>query len=69
VAAGRIEGFWEISIQSYDIAAGALIVEEAGGLVTDVRGRPGYLQPPCSVLATNGQIHQAMLDVLWPAGK
>jgi len=69
VAAGRIEGFWEISIQSYDIAAGALIVEEAGGLVTDVHGRPGYLQSPCSVLATNGQIHQAMLEVLWPAEK
>lgn len=67
VAAGRFEGFWEVQIQSYDIAAGALIVEEAGGLVTDVRGGPGYLQPPCSVLATNGQIHQAMLDVLWPA--
>jgi myo-inositol-1(or 4)-monophosphatase len=65
VAAGRLEGFWEVQIQSYDIAAGALITEEAGGTVTDVRGGPDFLKPPCSVLATNGRIHQAMLDALW----
>lgn len=64
VAAGRLEGFWEVQIQSYDIAAGALIVEEAGGTVTDVRGGPDFLAPPCSILATNSRIHQAMLDVL-----
>jgi myo-inositol-1(or 4)-monophosphatase len=64
VAAGRFEGFWEVQIQSYDIAAGALIVEEAGGKVTNVRGGPDFLTPPCSILATNGKIHQAMLDVL-----
>lgn len=64
VASGRFEGFWEVQIQSYDIAAGALIVEEAGGTVTDVRGGPDFLTPPCSVLATNGKLHQAMLDVL-----
>jgi myo-inositol-1(or 4)-monophosphatase len=64
VAAGRLEGFWEVQIQSYDIAAGALIVEEAGGTVTDVHGGPDFLTPPCSVLATNGKIHQSMLDVL-----
>jgi len=65
VAAGRLEGFWEVQIQSYDIAAGVLIVEEAGGTVTDVHGGPDFLKPPCSVLATNGHIHQAMLDALW----
>ena len=65
VAAGRLEGFWEVQIQSYDIAAGALIVKEAGGIVTDVRGGPDFLNSPCSVLATNGHIHQAMLDALW----
>jgi myo-inositol-1(or 4)-monophosphatase len=64
VAAGRFEGFWEVQIHSYDIAAGALIVEEAGGKVTNVRGGPDFLTPPCSILATNGKIHQAMLDVL-----
>jgi myo-inositol-1(or 4)-monophosphatase len=65
VAAGRLEGFWEVEIQSYDIAAGALIVEEAGGLVTDVRGGPDFLSPPCSILATNGKIQQDMLEALW----
>lgn len=65
VAAGRLDGFWQVEIQSYDIAAGTLIVEEAGGVVTGVRGGPDFLTSPCSVLATNGQIHQAMLDVLW----
>jgi len=64
VAAGRFEGFWEVQIQSYDIAAGVLIVEEAGGKVTDVHGGPDFLTPPCSVLATNGHVHQTMLDVL-----
>lgn len=69
VAAGRLEGFWEVQIQSYDIAAGALIVEEAGGTVTDVRGGPDFLTPPCSILATNSRIHRAMLDVLENNGK
>ena len=67
IAAGRFDGFWEVEIQSYDIAAGILIVEEAGGTVTDVYGGPDFLKPPCSILATNGHIHQAMLDVLWKA--
>jgi myo-inositol-1(or 4)-monophosphatase len=67
IAAGRFDGFWEVEIQSYDIAAGVLIVEEAGGTVTDVYGGPDFLKPPCSILATNGHIHQAMLDVLWKA--
>lgn len=65
VAAGRFEGFWELEIQTYDIAAGALIVTEAGGMVTDARGGADFLSPPCSVLATNGHIHQLMLDGLW----
>lgn len=69
VAAGRFEGFWQVQIESYDIAAGALIVEEAGGFVTDVRGGPDFLQQPCSILATNGRIHQTMLDVLWKDAK
>lgn len=64
VAAGRFDGFWEISIYSWDIAAGALIVEEAGGEVTDVRGGPDYISPKPSILATNGKIHEQMLAVL-----
>ena len=69
VAAGRFDGFWEVRIESYDIAAGSLIVEEAGGTVTDVRGGPNFLVNPCSVLATNGQIHQPMLEVFGWARK
>lgn len=64
VAAGRFDGFWEISIHPWDIAAGSLIVEEAGGKVTDVRGGPDFLAHPPSILATNGYIHAQMLSVL-----
>jgi myo-inositol-1(or 4)-monophosphatase len=69
VAAGRLEGFWEVQIHSYDIAAGALIVEEAGGMVTNVHGGPDFLNPPCSILASNGHIHQAMLAALWETNR
>jgi myo-inositol-1(or 4)-monophosphatase len=64
VAAGRFDGYWEISIGAWDIAAGSLIVEEARGEVTDVRGGPDYLSPSPSILATNAKIHQEMLAVL-----
>lgn len=66
VAAGRFDGFWEISIHTYDIAAGILIVEEAGGRVTDVQGGGGCLSPTPSILATNAHIHDQMLAILWP---
>jgi myo-inositol-1(or 4)-monophosphatase len=64
IAAGRLDGFWEIRIHSWDIAAGSLLVEEAGGRVTDVRGGPDFLSPNPSILATNGHIHEEMLAVL-----
>ena len=48
VAAGRLDGFWESGLNSWDMAAGALIVREAGGLVTDYAGDEHYLE--------NGQI-------------
>ena len=43
VACGRYDGFWEMSLSSWDVAAGSLIVQEAGGVVTDFDGRPGYI--------------------------
>jgi myo-inositol-1(or 4)-monophosphatase len=43
VAAGRLDGFWEIGLAAWDMAAGALLILEAGGLVTDFDGEPGYL--------------------------
>jgi myo-inositol-1(or 4)-monophosphatase len=62
-ACGRLDGYWELDLEPWDIAAGALIVQEAGGLVTQVNGKPfSHLQR--SILASNGHLHQAMLDVL-----
>ena len=64
IAAGRLDGIWEIEIHQWDIAAGALMVEEAGGIVTDINGGSDYLSKPVSFLAANPIIHSAMLDVL-----
>lgn len=64
VAAGRLDGFWEMSLNPWDVAAGGLIVEEAGGRVTNVTGDPDYLSSPQSVLATTPGIHARMLDEL-----
>lgn len=63
VAAGRLSGFWEIGLKSWDIAAGALLIAESGGRVTDTTGRP-YRLDVVNVLATNGHIHDAMLSEL-----
>ncbi len=64
VAAGRFDGYWEPGIKLWDIAAGILIVQEAGGTVTDIHGGPDYLSPTPSVLAANPRIHSQMLEVL-----
>jgi myo-inositol-1(or 4)-monophosphatase len=64
LAAGRIDGYWEIRIMSYDIAAGGLIAEEAGATVTNIFGSPDYLAAPVSILAANPQVHAQMLAVL-----
>jgi myo-inositol-1(or 4)-monophosphatase len=63
VAAGRMDGFWESDLKPWDIAAGALIVEEAGGRVTSMGGQP-FASRSGRVLATNGLLHEAMLDVI-----
>lgn len=63
VAAGRFDGYWESIIQPWDVAAGALIVEEAGGRVTTVSGEP-FRSRAGSVLATNGALHEPMLEVI-----
>ncbi len=51
VAAGRFDGYWELSLQPWDVAGGGLIAEEAGARVTDLQGGSEYLSPPQSVLA------------------
>jgi myo-inositol-1(or 4)-monophosphatase len=56
VAAGRLSGFWEIGLNSWDIAAGALLVTESGGTVTDTEGNP-YSLSVRNLLASNGRIH------------
>jgi myo-inositol-1(or 4)-monophosphatase len=63
VAAGRFDGFYEHKLQAWDSAAGFLIVEEAGGRVTDYSGKRYSPYQP-HILATNGKIHDAMLDVI-----
>ena len=63
VAMGRFEGFWEFGLQSWDVCAGALILKEAGGKVTDWDGSPMPFSGK-RVLATNGHIHREMLNTL-----
>jgi myo-inositol-1(or 4)-monophosphatase len=63
VACGRLDGFWELKLKPWDIAAGILIVEEAGGSVTDRFGDGMDLGSP-SILATNGLIHTDMIRTL-----
>jgi myo-inositol-1(or 4)-monophosphatase len=61
VAAGRFDGYWELTLRSWDMAAGALLVEEAGGKVSRVTGETEYLSAPNSVLAGNPAIYDQML--------
>lgn len=63
IAAGRADGFWEFGLSPWDVSAGVLLVEEAGGVVTDMSGGPLDLNAP-QVLATNGQIHTEMTRIL-----
>lgn len=63
VAAGRYDAFWEHGLNLWDIAAGALIVQEAGGLVSDHAGLPRALETG-EILATNGHLHRPMLRLL-----
>ena len=63
VAAGRLDGFWEFGLQPWDIAAGALMVQEAGGIVTDIGGGDGWLESG-DTLAGAPKVHAAMLQRL-----
>jgi len=67
VAAGRFDGFWELALSPWDVAAGGLICEEAGARVTNVYGKPDYISPPQSILATTPGIHACMLEELQSA--
>ena len=62
VAAGRLDGFWQPTMLVWDVAPGAIIVEEAGGRVSDFAGNTGVYEG--SIAASNGQIHTALVEVL-----
>jgi len=62
-AAGRWDGYWEMSLMPWDVAAGILICREAGGTVTNLAGEPVNLLQP-DVVATNGLLHQDLLALL-----
>ena len=64
VAAGRFEGFWEMALNPWDVAAGGLIAEEAGARVTSVTGEADYLSAPQSVIACTPGIHARMVEEL-----
>ena len=63
VAAGRLDGFWEVNLHPWDMAAGILLVTEAGGKVSDFNGAPLSIYGR-RVVASNGVIHAAMVSVL-----
>ena len=67
VAAGRLDGYWELRLGAWDVAAGALLVEKAGGTVTDLTHRPLDLSAP-AVVASNRLIHAELLRTLQEAG-
>jgi myo-inositol-1(or 4)-monophosphatase len=64
VAAGRLDGFWEKRLNAWDVAAGALIVQDAGGKVSAIDGNPDFMKAPQSILAANIILHEKMLAVL-----
>ena len=63
VAAGRIDVYFEYNLKPWDVAAGALIAQEAGGRVSDFWGEKGYLHNG-QMLATNGHVHQEILTIM-----
>jgi myo-inositol-1(or 4)-monophosphatase len=63
VAAGRFDGFWEEGLKPWDVAAGALIIEEAGGRISNYLGEPLNIYTP-PVVASNGRVHEEMMRVL-----
>lgn len=64
VACGRYDGFWEYKLAPWDVAAGVLLIEEAGGKVTDINGDPLKLNEKIHFCVSNGHLHPAMLEVI-----
>jgi len=68
VASGRFDGFWELKLKPWDVAAGSLVVTEAGGMVTDLSGKKVDLHAE-EILASNGRIHQQMVKIFQEAAE
>jgi myo-inositol-1(or 4)-monophosphatase len=64
VGAGRFDGFWELALNPWDVAAGGLIASEAGALVTNIDGLTDYISVPQSVVCAAPGIHQALMIAL-----
>ena len=64
VASGRLDAMWYQRLNIWDMAAGALLVKEAGGMVTSVDGTPVVMDDKGSILATNGVIHKSLHGLL-----
>lgn len=65
VAAGRLDGFWELGLSPWDMAAGALLITEAGGLVGDLEGNEGYLKSG-NIVAGNPKVFAQLIQLLSP---
>jgi myo-inositol-1(or 4)-monophosphatase len=63
VACGRLDAFWEMGLSAWDMAAGALMIQEAGGLVGDLRGETGYLDSGEIACATP-KVYPTLLETL-----
>lgn len=63
VACGRFDGFWEVGLKSWDVAAGSLLIQEAGGLVSDFNNTQTHLTSG-NIIAANPDIHPKMLDIV-----
>lgn len=68
VAAGRLDGFWELGLKEWDIAAGALLIQEAGGMTGDIHGGVNHMQTG-DIIAGNPKIFQALTRELAPLAK
>ena len=65
VASGRLDGYWEFGLKEWDIAAGALLVQEAGGLVSDFIGGNDFMKSG-NIVAGNPKVFKALLREMWP---
>jgi len=63
IGAGRLDGFWELGLKPWDMAAGILIIQEAGGTISDLQGKHHLLSGP-SIVASNSHIHTALITAL-----